>query len=152
MAVNRTSTSLVRFLGTQLSAEISRAQFSNVFRSGQSTERTITPSVIRLTSGNLVPAAINIDEFYAAAAFLESRGISQLVAQAMAVVFVDVAKNQNVGVMRLLDSADSESISLVRKEVYQIINQLRDSTSQLSNAPAAQNANSLVNRQLKPYA
>lgn len=152
MSINRTSTNLVRFLGSQLSAEVSRGQFGNVFRSGSSVEKSINASVLRLTSGNLVPASVNIEEYHAAFAFLEQRGISKLVAEAMAVVFVDVARTQNVGVMSLLDNADSSSLSLVKNQVYQIINQLRDSTSQLSNASAANNNNSLISRQLKPYA
>lgn len=152
MSVNRTSTNLVRFFGSQLSAEVDRAQFGNVFRSGSSIEKSIDASILRLTRGNLVPASVNIEEFHAALGFLEERDIPRIVAESMAVVFVDVAKVQKVKVMQLLDSVETSSISLVRNQVYQLINQLRDNTSKLSNASAANNNNSLISRQLKPYA
>lgn len=152
MSVNRTSTNLVRFFGAQLSAEFSRGSFTNVFSSGTGQERSVDPGVVRLVQTDLVPASINTNEFDAVSAFLQTRGSSKQAANAMAVVFIDVANKERIPAMQLLDALDTDSVKLSKNTVYRIINQLRDITNQLSNASSTDNKQSLISRNLKPYA
>lgn len=148
MAVNRTSTNLIRFLGAELSGEINRSSLSNVFRNNQGGERSIAADVLRMTDENLVPASININEFESAIAFLQRRNVAPNAVRAMAVVFVDVAERSGVSVMSILNNADKNVIGLLEARVYEYINQLRDGTSQLSRAPRINNNKSLISRRL----
>lgn len=147
MAVNRTSTSLVRFLGVELSAESINSKLSSVFRGSTGQERTVSPSARLFTDGQ-VAASININEFHTAIAALESRGVDKKVARGMAVVFVDVSERAGYSVARLISALDSNTISLVETRVYQYINQLRDPITQLGRSPKTTYKNSLLSRQL----
>ena len=148
MAVNRSSTNLVRFLGAELSVELNRSSLSNTFRSGRGGERSLPPDTVRLSDADLVPASINIGQYEAALAFLQKRGVSPNAVRAMAVVFVDVANRSGTSVMSFLNNVDNNVVGLLEARVYDYINQLRDPSSQLSRAPRISNKNSLISRRL----
>ena len=145
MAVNRTSTSLVRFLGAEVSARQTNGKLSNNVKNGLGGERT-QPADQQRTANTLEPEAINIAEYQAAFAHMQGAGAAPLAAKAMAVVMVDAAKAQGVGVMSLIDSASPTEVALVSNTAYTYINQLRDGSSQLGASQAIDNTKSLRSR------
>jgi len=148
MAVNRVSTSLVRYLGAEVSAKTSRGSLRNVVRSGQGREIVRPADTIRASDLNLVNASVSVSQFDAARGYFENRGAEPLAAKAMALVMVDTAKAQGVSVMKLLDETNPQKIALLEAESYKYINQLRDGTSQLSGSKQTDNKKSVRARYL----
>lgn len=148
MAAERSSTSLVRFLGAEVSARNTAGKLANVVKDGLGGERTQDASSQRAGAENTEPASIKISDFEAALAHMQRNGVEPLAAKAMAVVMVDVAKSQGVGVMSLLKDTSAQEMALVSAEAYTFINQLRDGSSQLSGSKAIDNAKSLRSRYL----
>jgi hypothetical protein len=148
--VDRSSTSLVRFFGAEVFATTIAAAFGNTVVNGQNNEKTIDPSVARLTAGRVSPASLNITDFQIAVAHLERRGAAPLAAQAMALVFLDIAKIYNTSVMRVLDITNESQLKIVEAEAYKYINRLRNQTSWLAKSTASNNNNSYRARYLIP--
>ena len=146
MAVNRISTSLVRFLGAEVSARSNNGSLANVVKEGQGTEIVSPAYTQRVFNTSLTPASVNVKEFDAALGFFENRGAEPLAAKAMALVMVDAAKSQGVPVMRLLDGSDTQQIALFEAQTFNLINQLRDGTSQLSGSKPTNNQTSVRSR------
>ena len=150
MAVNRTSTSLTRFLGAQLSVEQSQGAFGNVFRRGDGTQRSRPAEISRLSEGDLFPASVNIEKYHAAVSFFQRRGAEPNVIPALAIGLIDVAKKLNQDVYSLLNVNDSNQLDLIEEKVYLYLNQLRDATNQLGSVNSVNNSTSLIRRRLYP--
>jgi len=148
MAVNRVSTSLVRYLGAEVSAKSTRGALRNTVRSGQGNEIVQPADAQRVFNTGLTPASVNVGEFDAARGYFENRGATPLAAKAMALVMADAAKARGISVMKLLDGSDKTSIKLLEAETYNYINQLRDGTSQLSGSAPTDNRKSVRARYL----
>ena len=148
MASKRVSTQLVQFLGAEITARNTAGKLVNVVKDGLGGERTRQADSQRAGETNVEPASINISDFGAALAHMQRNGAEPLAAKAMAVVMVDAAKAQGVGVMALLKDTDAQEISLVNNTAYKFINQLRDGSSQLSGSEAIDNSKSLRSRYL----
>ncbi len=148
MAVNRVSTSLVRYLGAEVSATSTRGSLRNKVASGQGNEIVQPADAQRVFNTGLTPASVNIGDFDAARGYFENRGSEPLAAKAMALVMSDIAKKKGVSVMELLDGSDKQSIKLLEAETYRFINQLRDGTSQLSGSTTTDNNKSVRARYL----
>lgn len=148
MAVNRSSTSLVRYLGATVKANSSSGSLGNATQNARGGETRIDPSVRRLSQRGLTQDAIKIVDYQAALGHLEGRGVDPLVAKTMAAVFVDVAKSQGVGVMSLLETTNPTALSLVNAEVFNRMNQLRDLTSQLNGSSPIDNTASVPARRI----
>jgi hypothetical protein len=139
VAVNRVSTSLVSYLGAEVSARNTRGGLRNTIKSGQGNEILAPADPGRASNKNLVNASVKIADFDAAKGYFESRGAAPLAAKAMALVLVDVAKAQGVSTMSLLDGSDKQKIKLIEAEAYNYINQLRETTTQLSGSKPTNN-------------
>jgi hypothetical protein len=148
MAVNRVSTSLVSYLGAEVSARNVRGGLRNIVKSGQGNEIVGPADTPRSSNLNLVNASVNIDEFDAAKGYFENRGAAPLAAKAMALVMVDAAKAQGVSTMSLLDGSDKQKIKLLEAQAYNYINQLREGTTQLSGSKTTDNKTSVRARYL----
>ncbi len=148
MAVNRSSTSLVRYLGATVKANKSSGSLANVTQDARGGETRANPSVRRLTRRGQVQDSIKIADYQAALGYLGKLGVDPIVAKTMAVVFVDVAKSQGVGVMSLLESADATALSLANAEVFNRVIQLRDLTSQLNSSSPIDNTASVPARRI----
>lgn len=148
MTANRTSTSLVRFLGAEVSARRTGGGISNVFKNNRGGEQAPPAGAQRIFDTNLTPASLDSGQYEAALAHIERTGAAPLAAKAMALVLVDAAKAQNISVMRLIEQADTEDLRLVSKAAYTFINQLRDLNSQLSGSRTINNNQSLRARYL----
>lgn len=148
MAVNRVSTSLIRYLGAEVSATSTRGALRNKVSAGQGREIVNPADSQRVFNTGLTPASVNVDEFSAARGYFENRGATPLAAKAMALVMADIAKKQGQSVMKLVDDSDKQSIKLLESETYRYINQLRDGTSQLSGSTTTDNRKSVRARYL----
>lgn len=148
MAVNRVSTSLISYLGAEVSARTSRGALRNVVRSGQGNEIVRPADTSRSANRNLTNASVKVADFDAAKGYFETRGATPLAAKAMALVMVDVAKAKGVSTMSLLDGSNKENIKLVEAEAYNYINQLREGTTQLSGSKPTNNKTSVRARYL----
>lgn len=148
MAVNRVSTSLVSYLGAEVSARQTRGSLRNVVKSGQGNEILQPADPERANNLNLVSASVKVSDFDAARGYFESRGAAPLAAKAMALVMVDAAKAQGVSTMSLLDGSDKQKIKLIEAEAYNYINQLREGTTQLSGSKPTNNRTSVRARYL----
>ncbi len=148
MASKRVSTQLVQFLGAEITARNTAGKLVNVVKDGLGGERTRQADSQRAGETNVEPASIKISDYEAALAHMQRNGAEPLAAKAMAVVMVDAAKAQGVGVMALLKDTDAQEISLVNNTAYKFINQLRDGSSQLSGSEAIDNSKSLRSRYL----
>lgn len=146
MVINRTSTSLVQFLGASVIAKQNQGKLSNIVIDGLGGEKTTQADVDRLFSSNLRPASINIAQYQAALGHLQTNGSEPLTAKAMAVVLVDVAEAQGVNVMSLIKSTSNSELALVENSAYKFINQLRDGSSQLGGSKTIDNTKSLRSR------
>ena len=147
MAINRTSTSLVRFLGAEVSARQTNGKLANNVVNGLGGERT-QPADFQRTANTLEPDSIKIADFQAALGHMQGLGAEPLAAKAMAMVLVDSAKAQGVAVMSLIDSASTTELALVSNTAYTYINQLRDGSSQLGSSQDIDNSVSLRSRYL----
>jgi len=147
MAVNRQSTSLVRFLGAEVSARQTNGKLANNVVNGLGGERT-RPADQQRTANTLEPDSIKIADYQAALAHMQALGAEPLTAKAMAMVMVDAAKAQGMGVMSLIDSASTTEMALVSNTAYTYINQLRDISSQLGASEEIDNTQSLRSRYL----
>jgi len=147
MAINRQSTSLVRFLGAEVSARQSNGKLANNVVSGLGGERTL-PADFQRTANTLEPDSIKIADYQAALGHMQGLGAEPLTAKAMAMVMVDAAKAQGVSVMSLIDTTSTEEMVLVSKTAYTYINQLRDGSSQLGASEDIDNGESLRSRYL----
>ena len=148
MAVNRVSTSLIRYLGAEVSAKSTRGALRNTVKAGQGSEIVQPADAQRVFNTDLTPASVNIDEFDAAKGYFENRGAAPLAAKAMALVMVDAAKAQGVSTMSLLDGSDKQKIKLLEAQAYNYINQLREGTTQLSGSKTTDNKTSVRARYL----
>jgi len=148
MAVNRVSTQLVQFLGAGITARNTAGKLVNVVKDGLGGERTRQADSQRTGTEDVEPASIKISDYEAALAHMQRNGAEPLAAKAMAVVMVDAAKAQGVGVMSLLKNTSAQEMALVSAEAYTFINQLRDGSSQLAGSEAIDNAKSLRSRYL----
>lgn len=148
VAVNRSSTSLVRYLGTTVKANVAGGKLTNVISDGDGTQRRVDPSVRRQTTPGLVQDAIKISDYQAALGYLGQMGVDPLVAKTMAAVFVDVAKSQGRSVISLFETANDNDVALVNKEVLNRLNQLRDLSSQLSSSTPIDNTASVPARRI----
>ena len=149
MAVNRSSTSLVRYLGATVKANTTNGKLSNVVQNGQGTEARNNPAIRRQSTTGLVQDAIKISDYQSAIGYLGKRGIDPLVAKTMAAVFVDVAKSLGVGVMSLLESTSDGTLSLVNSEYFNRVNQLRDLSSQITSSNPIDNTASVPARRIR---
>ena len=147
MTVNRQSTSLVRFLGAEVSARQTNGKLGNNVKNGLGGERA-RPADQQRTANTLEPDSIKIADYQAALAHMQSVGAEPLAASTMAMVLVDSAKAQGMGVMSLIDSASTTEMSLVSNTAYKYINQLRDISSQLGASEDIDNSKSLRSRYL----
>jgi len=147
MTVNRQSTSLVRFLGAEVSARQTNGKLANNVVNGLGGERT-QPADYQRTANTLEPDSIKIADYQAALGHMQGLGAEPLTAKAMAMVMVDAAKAQGVGVMSLINSSSTEEMSLISNTAYTYINQLRDGSSQLSASQDIDNSESLRSRYL----
>ena len=147
MAVNRQSTSLVRFLGAEVSARQTNGKLANNVKNGLGGERA-SPADQQRTSNTLEPDSIKIADYQAALSHMQTLGAEPLTAKAMAMVMVDSAKAQGVGVMSLIDSANTTEMALISNTAYTYINQLRDTSSQLGASEDIDNSKSLRSRYL----
>ena len=148
MAVNRSSTSLIRYLGTTVKAGSSgSSRTTNVTQDAVGGETRIDPAGRRMSQVGLKQDAIKIADYQAALGYLEQRGVDPLVAKTMAAVFVDVAKSQSVSVMSLFEN--NADLSLVNNEVLNRLNQLRDLSSQLSSSNPIDNTASVPARRIQ---
>lgn len=148
MAVNRVSTQLVQFLGAEITARNTAGKLVNVVKDGLGGERTPQADSQRAGIVDVEPASIKISDFQAALAHMQRNGAEPLAAKAMAVVMVDTARAQGVGVMSLLRDTSAQEMALVNNTAYKFINQLRDGSSQLSGSEAIDNNKSLRSRYL----
>ena len=148
MAVNRTSTSLVRYLGAEVSARNNNGSLANVVQSGQGKEIVQPADSQRVFNSSLTPASVKIADFDAAFGYLQGKGATPLAAKAMALVIVDAAKAQGVSVMSILEQRNSNKLALLDAKTYNYINQLRDRSSQLSNSTTVDNKKSVRSRYL----
>jgi len=148
MAVNRVSTSLIRYLGAEVSARNNNGSLSNLVKSGQGREIVQPADTERVFNSSLVPASVKISEFDAAFGYLQNKGAAPLAAKAMALVMVDAAKAQGVGVMSLLEQRDGNKLALLDAQTFNYINQLRDGSSQLSSSKTVDNRKSVRSRYL----
>lgn len=147
MAVNRQSTSLVRFLGAEVSARQTNGKLANNVKNGLGGERTL-PADQQRTANTLEPDSIKIADYQAALGHMQTLGAEPLTAKAMAMVMVDAAKAQGVGVMSLIDSSTTTEMALISNTAYTYINQLRDTSSQLGASEDIDNSKSLRSRYL----
>ncbi len=148
MVVQRTSTSLVQFLGASITAKQRGGKLSNIISDGLGGERTIQADVTRIFNTNLTPASVNIAEFHAALGHLQSNNVAPLIAKTMALILTDVAAAQNINVMSLIDNTNINEMALVSNTAYTFINQLRDGSSQLTGSKSIDNSKSLRARYL----
>lgn len=148
MAVNRVSTSLIRYLGAEVSPTSTRGALRNKIRDGQGIEIVQPADTQRVFNTGLTPASVNVSDFDAARGYFENRGATPLAAKAMALVMADIAKHNGVSVMKLVDDSDKQNIKLLEAETYRYINQLRDGTSQLSGSAPTDNKKSVRARYL----
>lgn len=147
MAANRVSTSLVQFLGAEVSARRTGGKLANVVKGGVGGERFPDASSQRVGisagASDIEPGSIQISEYESALVYMQRNGAAPLAAKAMAVVMVDTAKAQGVSVMSLFNDTGSQEVALNNNAAYTYINQLRDGSSQLGGSEAINNANSL---------
>jgi len=149
VAVNRSSTSLVRYLGATVKANSSSGSLANVAQDTQGSVTRNDPSARRLSTPGLTQDSIKIADYQAALGYLGARGVDPLVAKTMAAVFVDAAKSEGVGVMSLLESTNTNALSLVNAQVFNRINQLRDLSSQLNSSSPVDNTASVPARRIQ---
>lgn len=147
MAVNRQSTSLVRFLGAEVSARQTNGKLANNVKNGLGGERTL-PADQQRTANTLEPDSIKIADYQAALSHMQNLGAEPLTAKGMAMVMVDAAKAQSVSVMSLIDSSSTTEMALISNTAYTYINQLRDTSSQLGASEDIDNSKSLRSRYL----
>lgn len=151
MAVNRSSTSLVRYLGATVKANSAGGNsLANTVTDGTGGETRANPSVRRFGTTGLVQDSIKIADYQSALGYLGQRGVDPITAKTMAAVFVDVAKSQGVGVMSLLETSDPDALAVIDSQVFNRMNQLRDLTSQLSSSAAIDNTASVPARRIQP--
>jgi len=148
--MNRTSTNLVKFFGAEVFASTISSSIGNVVVDGNGNEKSTSPANVRLSSDRVEEATINSSHYQIAVAHLERRGVAPLAAKAMALVFLDVAKIQNMTVMQLLDNTNDVDIKMVTAEAYKYINQLRNNTSSLARSQPTNNSQSFRARYLIP--
>ena len=148
VVAERASTSLVQYLGAEISTRQVVGKLANVVKNGQGGERTVDASSFRAGRDDLEDASIKIADYEAALAHMQLNGAEPLAAKAMAVAMVDAAKAQGVGVMSLLKNTGTQEIALVNNTAYTYLNQLRGGSSQLGGTTAIDNSKSLRSRYL----
>ena len=148
MAVNRTSKQITQFLGAEITARNTGGGLRNTIKNGLGGERTLQPDAIRGSTSDFEAGALNIDDYEAALVYMQNNGAQPLAAKAMALVLIDVAKAQGVGVNTLLSNTDAVAVALNSTEAYTYINQLRGGGSQLSGSDTIDNSKSLRSRYL----
>lgn len=129
---DRTSSQLVALLGVELAAELTRGKLANVFRTAAANRATVPAAVRRLSTANLVPAAVNIEQYHSALSFALQAGAQPAAARTLALVFVDVARTLNTTVEQLIAAVPGEHVAVLQQRAYEIANLLRSDASQLT--------------------
>ena len=145
-------TQLIQFLGAEITARNRGGALHNVVKNGLGGERTQQADSQRVgrnaSTADFEAGSINIGDYEAALVYMEAHGAEPLAAKAMALVMLDAAKAQGVGVMSLLKTTSTQEVALVTNEAYKYINQLRDISSQLSGSGTIDNSKSYRSRYL----
>lgn len=149
-SIGRFSSQMLTYLGTQRTVKVVSSSIANTYK--YSTGTTVFPSPGSVSQaalgagvvGNYSPESYNSTKCY----FL-SRGASQLYADAMTGLSIDIAAILDISPEELLVRSEITGKTKFTTDAYIAFNKLRDPGNQVGTAVSANNKNSLQYRQIR---
>lgn len=149
-SIGRFSSQMLTYLGTQKTVKTVTGTPSNTFKYSFGTTVFPTPGSLQQSalgagvSGSWAGAYYNSTK-----SFFLSRGASQLYADTMTALTLDIAATLNVSPQSLLEKSEFVGQLKLDSNAYIAFNALRDSTHQVATVTSVSNRNSLQAREIR---
>lgn len=149
-SIGRFSSQMLTYLGTQRTVKTITGFPTNTFK--YSTDITVFPSagaVAQAALGAGVVGSYSLNDYNSTKCYFLSRGASQVYADTMTGLAIDIANTLGISTGALLTSWDSNGYTTLTSNAYRVFNMLRDSGNQLGTVTNINNRNSLQSRQIR---
>ena len=149
-SIGRFSSQMLTYLGTQRTVKIVPGSIDNTFKYDTGTPVFPNPGSVAQAAlgagvvGNYSPAVYNSTKCY----FL-SRGATEVYADAMTGLAIDIAALLGISVGNLLVQSEVNGQTVLTLDAYRSFNKLRDTGNQVGRATGVANKNSIQARQIR---
>jgi len=149
-SIGRFSSQMLTYLGTQKTVKVVQGSYQNTFKYATGPTSFINPGSLLQSDlgggvvGNFAPSVYDSTKSY----FL-SRGASQVYAESMTALAIDVASILGITPQALLENAELSGKFLFSENAYRAFNELRDPGNQVGTATATNNSFSLQAREIR---
>ncbi len=149
-SIGRFSSQMLTYLGTQRTVKLVSGNISNSFK--YSTGPTTFPSpdsVSQAALGAGVAGSYSPSSYNSTKSYFLSRGASQLYADAMTGLAIDVAAILAISPQELLVKSEINGQTSLASNAYTAFNMLRDTGNQVGTSTSVSNKNSLQSTQIR---
>lgn len=149
--IGRFSSQMLTYLGTQKTVKNVFGGVGNTFK--YETGTTVFPSpgsISQAALGAGVPGSYSPTEYNTTLCYFLSRGATQVYAQTMTALAIDIAVLIGISTAELLVKSEADGLILFGPDAYRAFNLLRDTGNQLGRATSVDNRYSLQARQIRP--
>jgi len=148
--VGRFSSFMLTYLGTQKTVKTVSGNSTNTFK--YNTEPTVFPSSGSISQSYLgggVVGSLKTSNYNSIKCFFLSRGASEVYADTMTSLTLDIATMTGVSPISLLEAAEDSGRLMLTDNAYSAFNNLRDPGNQVGKVTAVDNRYSLQARQIR---
>ena len=149
-SIGRFSSQMLTYLGTQRTVKTVTDAPSNTFK--YSSGYTVFPSpgsVSQAALGSGVVGSYSSSDYNSTKCYFLSRGATQLYADTMTGLAIDIASTLGISPSSLLTGLEVNGLTALTPDAYRVFNLLRDSGNQVGIATSIDNRNSLQAKQIR---
>lgn len=149
-SIGRFSSQMLTYLGTQRTVKTVTSAPANTFKYASSTTVFPNPgSVSQAALGGGVVGSYSLADYNSTKCYFLSRGATQLYADAMTGLTIDIASMLGISPASLLVQSEVNGQTLLSLDAYRSFNLLRDPGNQVATVTSVSNKNSLQVRQIR---
>lgn len=149
-SIGRFSSQMLTYLGTQKTVKAVTDSSANTFKYSDSP--TIFPSPDSISQAALgygVTGAYSLADYNSTKCYFLSRGATQVYAETMTGLAIDIASSLGISTQELLMSFGSNGQVAFTDNAYRVFNLLRDPGNQVGTVTSVDNRNSLQSKQIR---
>lgn len=149
-SIGRFSSQMLTYLGTQKTVKVVQGSYQNTFKYATGPTAFINPgSLLQSDLGGGVVGNFSPSVYDSTKSYFLSRGASQVYAESMTALAIDVASILGITPQALLENAELSGKFLFSENAYRAFNELRDPGNQVGTATATSNSFSLQAREIR---
>lgn len=149
-SIGRFSSQMLTYLGTQKTVKIVTDALSNTFK--YASGPTVFPSpgsISQAALGGGVVGSYSPADYNSTKCYFLSRGATQLYADTMTGLAIDMASTLGISTGSLLTNWEINGLATLTPDAYRAFNLLRDSGNQVGTVTGIDNRNSLQAKQIR---